>query len=163
MAGAVTGGTGTCLKGTLSFKTEVHCSADKYYSMYKHEVTELPKIMPFVYGDIQVIEGDGVSVGSVKQWNYVLEGKPHCVKEKVTEMDDEKRRITHDLFEGEVMNVYKKFAVTLHVKPKKGDIEGNVVKWSVEYEKLNEDSPTPLSYLDVLDKITRDLNAHLCQ
>ncbi|KAI3853407.1 hypothetical protein MKW92_017414 [Papaver armeniacum] len=137
MAGAVTGGTGTCLKGTLSFKTEVHCSADKYYSMYKHKVTELPKD---------------------------LAGKPHCVKkEKVTEMDDERRRITHDLFEGEVMNVYKKFAVTLHVKPKKGDIEGNVVKWSVEYEKLNEDSPTPLSYLDVLDKITRDLNAHLCQ
>ncbi|MCL7046870.1 hypothetical protein MKW94_029223 [Papaver nudicaule] len=89
-------------------------------------------------------------------------GKPLCVKEMVSEIDDKKRRITHNIFEGEVMNAYKKFAVILHVKPKKSG-KGNAVKWSVEYEKMNENSPTPLSYLDVLDKITRDLNAHLCQ
>ncbi|OVA04088.1 Bet v I domain [Macleaya cordata] len=148
----------------LEVEIEVNCSADKFYGMFKHDVQELPKHLPHLYEGVEVLEGDGIGVGSVKRWHYVLHEGGRCLngQERMTVVDDEKRLITHRVFEGEVMNDYKFLDIKLAVTPKEGgDGHGSVVKWTVEYEKANEDAPVPTAYIEFVKRVTRDLNAHL--
>ncbi|OVA05628.1 Bet v I domain [Macleaya cordata] len=144
----------------LEVEVEVQCSADKFYRMFKHDVKEMPKHLPHLFESVEVLEGDGVSAGTVKLWKYILEGKSLYVKERMTVVDDEKRRITHSMFEGDLMNDYKFFDVTFTATPK-CDGDGSVVTWHVEYEKANEDAPVPTNYIDFVVWVTKDLNAHL--
>ncbi|OVA01143.1 Bet v I domain [Macleaya cordata] len=146
----------------LEVQVEVQCSADKFYRMFKHDVKEIPKNFPHLYEHVEVLEGDGVSAGSVKLWKYILEGKSLYAKERMKVVDDEKRMITHSIFEGEVMKDYKFFDVTFIVTPKgRQHSDGSVVTWHVEYEKANEDAPTPSNYMDFVVWLTNDLNSHL--
>ncbi|MCL7031102.1 hypothetical protein MKW94_029716, partial [Papaver nudicaule] len=87
-------------------------------------------------------------------------GKTLVVREKTT-YDDETRTILHSAVGGDLMNDYKKFDATLVVNPK-ADGHGSIVKWIIEYEKKNEDSPVPIPYLALCNQITEGLNSHLC-
>ncbi|KAI3978350.1 hypothetical protein MKX01_013148 [Papaver californicum] len=98
-------------------------------------------------------------VSTVKEWGYIHAGKPLTLKERTT-YNDETRTICHNVVEGDVMNDYKKFAVTFVVNPK-ADGHGNIVSWTVDYEKINEDSPVPISYLALFQQNNQDLSSYL--
>ncbi|MCL7036374.1 hypothetical protein MKW94_024719 [Papaver nudicaule] len=102
--------------------------------------------MPHIYTSVNAVEGHGTTSGCIKEWCYNIEGKPLTDKEKTT-YDDETRTIHHSAVEGDLMNDYKKFDATLVVNPK-ADGHGSIVKWIIEYEKKNEDSPVPIPYLE---------------
>ncbi|XP_026439125.1 major latex protein 15-like [Papaver somniferum] len=147
------------LVGKLITESEVNCNADKYYKKFKdHE--ELPTAIPHICTSIKAVEGHGTTSGCVKEWCYILEGKPLTIKEK-TVYDDETRTIHHSGVAGDLMNDYKKWDVIFTVNPKAHG-HGSIVKWIVGYEKMNEDSPVPIPYLVLFQQITDDLNAHLC-
>ncbi|KAI3973757.1 hypothetical protein MKX01_031177 [Papaver californicum] len=78
-----------------------------------------------------------------------------------TTYNDETRTICHNVLEGDLMNDYKKFVVTIVVNPK-ADGHGSIVRWTVDYEKTNEDSPVPSAYLAFFQQNNQDLNSHLC-
>ncbi|KAI3955618.1 hypothetical protein MKX01_006930 [Papaver californicum] len=59
------------------------------------------------------------------------------------------------------MKDYKKFDAILVVKPKANE-HGSIVSWTIEYEKINEDSPVPIEYLSVFQSLIQDVNSHLC-
>ncbi|KAI3973758.1 hypothetical protein MKX01_031178 [Papaver californicum] len=40
--------------------------------------------------------------------------------------------------------------------------DGTCVMWIIDYEKINEDCPIPISYLAFLHRIIEDLNDHFC-
>nr|MCL7044810.1 hypothetical protein [Papaver nudicaule] len=60
------------------------------------------------------------------------------------------------------MKDYKKFDATLVVNPKANNGHGSIVSWTIEYEKLNDDSPVPIDYLGFFHLNIEDVNSHLC-
>lgn len=56
----------------LELETEIKSSGDKLFDVYKNQSSLLPNICPEIIQSIEVVEGDGKSVGSVRLWTYVL-------------------------------------------------------------------------------------------
>ncbi|KAI3887454.1 hypothetical protein MKX03_003309 [Papaver bracteatum] len=147
------------LVGKLVTESEVNCDADKYYKIFKHH-EEVPTAIPHIYSSVKVIEGHGTTSGCIKQWNYIVDGRHEFVREKTT-YNDETRTIHHHDFEGHVAEKYKKFDAILEVKPKTNG-HGSIATWTIEYEKINEDSPVPIDYLAFFQSITEGLDSYLC-
>ncbi|KAG8382767.1 hypothetical protein BUALT_Bualt05G0111500 [Buddleja alternifolia] len=103
----------------------------------------MPKICPDKLQSIQVLEGDGKSVGM-----------PVIAKDKIVAIDEEKRSITFELIGGEVTKYFKNFNATLQA-------DTSTIKWSLEYEKASEDEPNPHSHLDFLVNMSREVDAYL--
>ncbi|KAF9587834.1 hypothetical protein IFM89_005838 [Coptis chinensis] len=141
----------------------------------KYMQHEYPIIFPQTYKSAEVLKGHGVSAGSVKFWNYVLPGETgdgwavarkirdgnsevFTCTEKIEEVDDEKMLLVLNVYEGNVRNYYKLFIFKVQVTP--GE-ERNMVKWTVEYEKENEDMPDPHDYMDLYSVENNKLDAYL--
>lgn len=71
----------------------------------------------------------------------------------------EKRTVTYRVIKGDVLNSYKTFLIHLHVTPGADNI--SLVKWSIEYEKVNQDVADPTSFLDALVKVSKQANDYL--
>lgn len=82
------------------------------------------------------------------------------LKERV-EFDDENKKITYIILEGDMLKYYKSYSVILHVLPK-GD-EHSLVKWTFLYEKVDDTAPEPTKYKDLLVKLTKKVEAHLVE
>lgn len=61
----------------LELQTEIKSSPDRIFDIYKNKTSLMPKISPDKLKSIEVLEGDGKSVGSVRLWTYVM-GKKCC-------------------------------------------------------------------------------------
>ncbi|PNX89162.1 MLP-like protein, partial [Trifolium pratense] len=85
------------------------------------------------------------------------DGEVHTCNESVEEIDEQNKKITYKLFGGDIEN-YKVFKLILEVTDKDNHA---VVKWTIEYEKINEDVDTPNGWMDYLSKSTRDIDGHL--
>lgn len=79
------------------------------------------------------------------------------MKEKV-ELDPENKTVAMVVIEGDLMKHFKSYKVIIKVIPKS---EGSLVKWIWEYEKLQEDGPTPSKYVDFVTDLTKNIDAHL--
>ncbi|KAA0035387.1 MLP-like protein 328 [Cucumis melo var. makuwa] len=146
------------LAGKLVSELELNVSADKYYNVFKDKVCHIPNISDII-NKVEVHEGDwdNHGHGSIKIWNYTVDGKPEVFKEQV-EFDDEKLAVTLIGLEGDVFEHYKTFKGTYQVVPK--DSEHCLAILTLEYEKLKDDSPYPYKYLDLMNKLTKDIEAH---
>lgn len=56
--------------GKLDVEVEVKSDADKFWGIIRDSATILPKAFPNDYQSIEVVEGDGKSVGSVRLIKY---------------------------------------------------------------------------------------------
>lgn len=83
------------------------------------------------------------------------------MKERIESIDPENNRVTYRVLEGDVMNEYKSFVITLQVTPKEGE-PGSVVHWHFEYEKINEEVAHPETLLQFAVEVSKELDAHLC-
>ncbi|XP_057477457.1 MLP-like protein 423 isoform X1 [Actinidia eriantha] len=160
----------------LEHQIEIKSSPDRFFDIYKNKTYLMPKISPDNIQSIQVLEGDGRSVGSVRMWTYILDflfyswhrknykgkgkqkGSPVIAKDKIDAVDEENKSITFDLIGGEVTNYYKSFKATLQATSKDGT---NLAKWTLEYEKANENVPTPHSHIDFLATLGREIDSYL--
>ncbi|KAI3971228.1 hypothetical protein MKX01_021995 [Papaver californicum] len=147
------------LVGKLVTELEVHCDAEKYYKIFKHQ-EDIPKALPHLYTGARVISGDATRSGCIKEWSYILEGKALTAVEETTH-DDEKKTLTHRMIEGDLAKDYKKFVKIVEVNPKPNG-HGSIVTVSLVYEKIKESSPTPFDYLQLVHQTIVDLNSHLC-
>ncbi|CAL5206659.1 unnamed protein product [Lathyrus oleraceus] len=143
------------LSGKVEIEIEIQAPADKFYNIFRKQLEHVPNISPEIHEN-KVHEGDGENVGSIKYWEYIIEGKKVSAKAKIETIDDENKIITYSLFDGEVSENYKSFKSTFQVL-------GGIVKWTFEYEKLKEDIAfgAPDSYLVFAEKVTKDIDAHL--
>ncbi|RVW17010.1 MLP-like protein 43 [Vitis vinifera] len=96
----------------LELQTEIKSSPDRIFDIYKNKTSLMPKISPDKLKSIEVLEGDGKSVGSVRLWTYVMGGAV-IAKDKIVAIDEEKGSMTFDLIGGEVTNYYKSFKATI--------------------------------------------------
>ncbi|KAL5726280.1 hypothetical protein ACHQM5_009335 [Ranunculus cassubicifolius] len=143
----------------LHVETDIKSSADKFYSRFKNNMSELTKVYPEIYKSIEVHAGDGKSVGSVILWKYALgNGEVSVGKEKIVAVDNKNRSITFEVIQGDLLDVFKTFLLKIQVIEK---VNKNVVKWSLEFEKTREDVPDPYMLLDLLAKVTKKLDAYI--
>ncbi|XP_050372024.1 MLP-like protein 28 [Argentina anserina] len=143
----------------MQVEAEIKASAEKFYEVFRSKGYLLPKICPEMISDLRVIEGDWGTVGSVKQWTYVAAGNSEIAKETVEAMDVKTKSLTFKTVDGSMLKVYKNIKTTVQVTAKGGGCSS--VKWSIEYEKLNEDSPPPNKYLDFVVILTKKVDAYL--
>ncbi|KMT07310.1 hypothetical protein BVRB_6g149380 [Beta vulgaris subsp. vulgaris] len=147
--------------GNLEVDVEVKSNPDKFWNSIRDSDKLFPQAFPELYKSIEILEGDGKAVGSVRFVKFA-EGLPFPVtksKEKVEVVDEAKKTVGYSVLEGEVLDFYKSFKAQLVVEPKG---EGSLVKWSCEFEKAKEDAPNPeIIFKEFAVKTFMDLDEHL--
>lgn len=143
----------------LELQTQIKSSPDRLFDIYKNRTNLFPKISPDKYQSIQVLQGDGKSVGSIRLWTYIFFGNPVIAKDKIEAIDDENKSMTFNLIGGEVAKYYNSYKATIEATTSKEGL--NFVKWRVEYEKANEDVPSAHSNLQFLINASKDVDAYL--
>lgn len=56
----------------IELQTQIKSPPEKFFDIYKNKSHLMPKICPNKLQSIQVAQGDGKSVGSVRLWTYVM-------------------------------------------------------------------------------------------
>ncbi|KAJ8773816.1 hypothetical protein K2173_008279 [Erythroxylum novogranatense] len=135
--------------GKLDVEVEIKSSADKFWRWIRDSTTIYPKAFPETYKSIEVLEGDGKAVGSVRLLTY-SEGSPlHVLKQRIDFVDETNRVVDYSFIDGDLQKYYKTFKGHIVVGPKE---DGCLVKWSCEYEKASEDSAAPHAIKDFVVK-----------
>ncbi|MCL7035010.1 hypothetical protein MKW94_019749 [Papaver nudicaule] len=146
---------------SLGFEAEIKCSANKYYGYFRNNLPHLAKHFPEIYKSIEVIEGDGPSVGSVRLWKSELDGHFITTKERTVSVNDESKSITWNVLKGsDLMKLHNSFLIKLvSVTPTR---EGYcLAKWSVNFESDHGDVSFPTALINLLHKTTVELPARL--
>ncbi|GER37353.1 polyketide cyclase/dehydrase and lipid transportsuperfamily protein [Striga asiatica] len=74
------------------------------------------------------------------------DGKERVAKEIIEAIDEEKKSVTFKVIGGDLMELYKSFKLTVHVDANGNNM--NMVTWTLDYEKKNENVPNPHSLMD---------------
>lgn len=145
--------------GKLEVDVEVKCPPEKFWQSLRDSATLFPKALPKEYKSIEVVEGDGKSVGSIRLIHYA-DGSPlvTSTKEKIEAVDEENKTFAYSVIGGDLLKYYKNFKAHLTVSPKG---EGSLVKWASEFEKAHEEIPDPNLIRDFAVKNFQDLDAYL--
>uniref|UniRef100_M0ZNM2 Major latex n=1 Tax=Solanum tuberosum TaxID=4113 RepID=M0ZNM2_SOLTU len=85
------------------------------------------------------------------------EGKKKISKQIIETIDHEKKVLTFKEFEGDVVDIYDNFKSTLHIETK-GEID--LISWTIEYERPNENVPELVNFLDFIVGITKAVDDH---
>lgn len=56
----------------LEVQTQIKSSSKRFFDVYLNNSSLLPKICPDKIRSVEVLEGNGKSVGSVRLWTYNL-------------------------------------------------------------------------------------------
>ncbi|KAF7808723.1 MLP-like protein 28 [Senna tora] len=67
--------------------------------------------------------------------------------------------ITFKVVEGDLLEDYKSFKFIIKLTPHL--LEGSLVNWTLEYEKLKEDTPDPHSLLEKVLEVSKHIDASL--
>ncbi|GAB4828760.1 hypothetical protein Ancab_040615 [Ancistrocladus abbreviatus] len=142
------------LKGKLIAKFELRSSGDLFHEMFSRKPHQIKHVSPQHVQGCEVHKGQFGTPGSIIFWNYALDGKPCVAKEIVEAIDVENKTITFNVIEGDVTEEYKTFTITIDIKPE-GDT--NLVKWTMDHEKLHEGIREPVKILALAIKVTKDI------
>ncbi|CAH2033694.1 unnamed protein product [Thlaspi arvense] len=148
------------LQGELEIDVEIKAPAKKFYNMFAVTPQDLPKATPENIQRCDVHGGEMGRVGTLITWNYVQDGKPVVVTERVEEVDPMKNMIKLRVIEGDLLKEFKSFVETIQVTEKKGG-PGGVVKYRAEYERIDENVAHPESLLRLCVEIFKDIDEML--
>ncbi|RXH79670.1 hypothetical protein DVH24_040817 [Malus domestica] len=99
--------------GKLEVEVEVKSSAQKLWEALRDSTTVFPKAFPHDYKSIDVLEGDGKAVGSVRLIKYA-----EVSKETIDAVDEVGKAVAYKVIDGNLLKYYKSFKCTLTVTPK---------------------------------------------
>ncbi|KAK6134138.1 hypothetical protein DH2020_032088 [Rehmannia glutinosa] len=124
------------LKGKLISQIDIKSDGDVFHEIFRERPHHI----------------SGMSPDHIQ--NY---GKKEVAKEIIEAIDEEKKSVTFKVIEGDLMQLYKTFTVTVLVDTSGED---NLVTWTVDYEKLSDDVPHPHMIMDLLLNMTKDIETH---
>ncbi|KAL4290073.1 hypothetical protein GQ457_14G025730 [Hibiscus cannabinus] len=133
-------------------------SVDKFFDAYKTKTHLIPKMSNQLITDVKLLQGDWDSVGSVRLWHYALQGKSVTVKEMIEKIDDTNRTIVYKVLDGDCMEFYNRWNFIINVT-QMGD--GCLVKYTMEFEKKNDDAPDLVMYDDFFTTSIKNVDAFL--
>ncbi|GMI75178.1 hypothetical protein like AT5G28000 [Hibiscus trionum] len=134
-------------------------SADKFFDVFKNKPYLMPKLSNQAVTDIKLLQGNWNCEGSFRLWHIVIDGgKTESLKEMLEKVDDTNRTLVYKVVGGEILDAYKTWKSILNVMPMG---EGSLVKWTLEFEKQNENIPDPVKYADFLTAWSKNVDAYL--
>ncbi|XP_057986572.1 MLP-like protein 328 [Hevea brasiliensis] len=142
------------LKGKLGTVLELKSSPEEFLNLWKDQAHQVANHSPTNIQGVHVHEGDWVTPGSIKVWNYTVDGKVEDFKEKIV-LDEEKKMVTIIGLEGDVFKICKVYTAIWELITKG---QGSLAKLTLEYEKLNENVPVPHNYTDLVISMTKDID-----
>ncbi|MBA0550873.1 hypothetical protein Golob_021783 [Gossypium lobatum] len=148
------------LIGKLETDVEIDISPEKFHHMWCHRPHHVHHTSSEKVQGCDLHEGEFGTPGVVICWRYVHDGKAKTAKQVVEVMDHEKKSITFKMLEGDLMEEYKSFVITIQTSPN-SDGKGSIVHWTLDYEKLHEGIGHPESLLQFFIELTADMAAHL--
>ncbi|KAL1541314.1 kirola-like [Salvia divinorum] len=149
------------LHGKLVASIEFNAGGDVFHELLRYKPHQISTICPEIVKGCDLHEGEFSHVGSIICWNYIHYGKAKKIKEVIQLIDEEKRLIQFKVIEGDLMELYKDFVITIHIEKNSGI---DLVTTTFEYEMLNENVEHPISNLSlVIDIIKAIETRHLAQ
>ncbi|KAJ6793592.1 putative MLP-like protein 423 [Iris pallida] len=147
------------MASTIEMEVDVQSPIDKFWDAIADSTALFPKIFPHHYKSIEIIEGDGKSVGTVRLLKYA-EGFPLITfaKERIDIADEENKKVGYSVIDGEFLTYLKYFKATYHVVPK-GD--ACAVKVKIEMEKAMEEVPDPEIIEQMINMTFKGLDEYL--
>ncbi|KAM7275593.1 hypothetical protein ACFE04_019019 [Oxalis oulophora] len=139
---------------------DLKAPAEKLYNIWRKDPHVMPNISPDILQGVEHHDGhwDDYDHGSHKTWNYTHEGKTEVFKERV-EFDDPNLKVRLVGVDGDVFKIYKSYDGIFHFIPKPNG--GTLGRITLEYEKLNDDVPDAISYLNFIVEFIRHSDEHL--
>ncbi|XP_057723467.1 MLP-like protein 43 [Arachis stenosperma] len=145
--------------GKISVEFAIQIPASKFFHILAKEFHNIQNICERVHGANLHQGDDWHSTDSVKNWTCHIDGKVITCKEKIETIDEEKKSISYIIFDGDISQNYKLFKTNVQVTETNNECA--CVKWTIEFEKINEDVKTPYGYLEFYEKGTKEVNDHL--
>ncbi|QHO31986.1 hypothetical protein HN51_020109 [Arachis hypogaea] len=148
------------LSGKLSTEIVIHAPAEKFFNLVSKSIHDVQNICERVHHTKLHQGEDWHSIGdSVKHWTYVIDGKVTTCKETIESIDENNKTIKFNLFNGDISQQYKILKLSIQeIDNSNGSVSA---KWTVEYEKINDNVEAPYGYLEFYDKCTKEMDAHL--
>ncbi|KAK6779716.1 hypothetical protein RDI58_021900 [Solanum bulbocastanum] len=145
------------LKSVLCAKIEVKANKDVFHDVFTNKPHHVSTMSPLHVQGFDLLEGDIGTVGSKICWNYTLDGEKKISKQILEVVDHENKVLVLKEFEGDVTNKYDSFKATLHIETKD---EIDLISWTLEYERPNENVPELISLLDFIVGMTKAIDDH---
>ncbi|XP_015936877.1 MLP-like protein 34 [Arachis duranensis] len=148
------------LSGKLSIEIVIHAPAGKFFNLVSKSIHDVQNICERVHHTKLHQGEDWHSIGdSVKHWTYVIDGKVTTCKETIESIDENNKTIKFNLFNGEISQQYKVLKLSIQeIDNSNGSVSA---KWTLEYEKINDNVEAPYGYMELFDKCTKEMDAHL--
>lgn len=90
-------------------------------------------------------------------FQLIVDGKQKVGKDILEAIDKEKRSLTFNMIEGDLLELYKVFKIDFHVETHHGI---DLVTWTLDYEKLKDDVEEPLTFLGALINLSKDIESY---
>ncbi|XVF43606.1 hypothetical protein PTKIN_Ptkin02bG0053200 [Pterospermum kingtungense] len=148
------------LKHKLEADVEIEASPEKFHDLFCNRPHKLHHTCTDKVQGCELLEGEFGTVGSKICWSYFHDGKYRKAKQVIEAIDPEKNSITFKMLEGDLMEEYKTFVITIQASPKKQG-EGSVVHWHLDYEMLHEQIDHPETLLQFFREISAAMDSHL--
>ncbi|EYU18071.1 hypothetical protein MIMGU_mgv1a023909mg, partial [Erythranthe guttata] len=113
------------LSGKLVSKTNIKSDGDVFHEIFRERPHHVPDMSPDEWGTVH--------------------GKECVAKDIIEAIDEEKKSVTFNIVEGDLMELYKTFKLTAHVDTTGED---------------NVDVPDPHTLMDLCVKMTKDIESH---
>ncbi|CAI9108413.1 OLC1v1007996C1 [Oldenlandia corymbosa var. corymbosa] len=138
--------------------TEIKLDGNVFHEIFRYRPHHISYMSPKHVQSVDLCDGEWGNVGSVICWNFTThDGKKKASKNIIEAIDEAKKSITFRVTEGDIKAVYKSFAFTVQVD-KVGD--NNLVTWTLEYEKQDENTPEPDGLMKLCFILTKDIEAY---
>ncbi|XP_058763177.1 MLP-like protein 28 [Vicia villosa] len=147
------------LFGKLITELGIKTPANKFFKQFASELHEVQNVCEKVH-HTKLHEGeDWHHTDTVKHWTLIIDGEILTCHESIEEVDEQNKKMIWKIFGGDIEKHYKAFKIILEVTDK---VDGTAVtKWTVEYEKINEEVHPPNGWMEYLSKCTRDIDVHI--
>ncbi|XP_048328035.1 MLP-like protein 34 isoform X1 [Ziziphus jujuba] len=144
----------------IEVQAEIKSSTEKLYGFFKNQMGRLVQMFPQNFKSCEILGGgNALTSGTIMSWKYDLGSGPMSVKLKVEDADEENKSISFVVLDGDLLKLYNTFKPKIHIFK---DSNGNAqIKWSIEFDKANQNAPSPSSYLDLAIKVSKGLDAYL--
>ncbi|KAK3004197.1 hypothetical protein RJ639_018603, partial [Escallonia herrerae] len=172
--------------GKIVSQTEIKSDGDVFHELWRSRLHHITNISPDKIQGCELHEGDWGTVGSVIFWKYfhtllsslmlslhsgaldmmaifilfsceIIDGKAKVAKDVIDELDEKNKTVILRVIEGDLLELYKSFVITVHVATKD---ENTLVTWTLEYEKRSDDVENPNTSMDFVVKVPNDIETH---
>ncbi|KAG5583687.1 hypothetical protein H5410_044121 [Solanum commersonii] len=145
------------LKSVLCAKIEIKANKDVFHDVFTNKPHLVSTMSPLHIQGCELLEGVFGTVGYKICWTYTLEEEKKISKQVIEAIDHETKMLTLKEFEGDLVNKYDNYKVTLHIETK---YEIDLVSWTIEYERPNENVPELVNLLDFIIGMTKAIDDH---